>query len=170
MKSPAKRIARLGLLTAFALILSLVESVIPPLIAFAPGVKIGLPNAVILITLILFGPVDALAVLVAKCFLAALFSLNPFSLVYSVSGGAMSFIVQYLLYRFVFPKISVFSISLTGAITHNLTQLLVASLIVRTNLFYLLAINLTASVLAGLTIGFIVYFTVKFMPQKVIRS
>ncbi len=46
-----KKLTILGLCVALALILSYVESLLPPLMA-VPGVKVGLPNIVILLSLI----------------------------------------------------------------------------------------------------------------------
>ena len=165
-----QRITRLGVFTAAALILTLVEHFLPPLLFFAPGVKVGLANAAILAALILLGPVDALVVLAAKCILGALFAGNPAALMYSVPAGLVSFGVQYLLYRFVFPKIGVVSVSLTGAVTHNAVQLLVASLVVKQSLFYFLPFTLIASVIAGLFIGFAVFFLVKYLPRRIMNS
>ena len=42
-----RKLTTLGLSVALALILSYVESLLPPLVA-VPGVKVGLPNVVIL--------------------------------------------------------------------------------------------------------------------------
>ena len=152
------------------MILTLVENLLPPLLFFAPGVRIGLPNAAILAVLIFFGPVDALIVLAAKCLLGALFAGNPAALMYSVPAGLVSLGAQYLLYRFAFPKIGLVSISLTGAVTHNIVQLIIASLIVRQSLFYVLPLTLIASVLAGMFIGMAVYFLIKYLPKKAISS
>ena len=49
-----KRLTVLSLLVSLAMILSYVESLIPPLIA-VPGVKLGLSNAVTLFALYIFG-------------------------------------------------------------------------------------------------------------------
>lgn len=147
--------------------MTLVENFLPPLLVFAPGAKIGLPNAAILAVLVLLGPVDALIVLAAKCLLGALFAGSPAMLMYSVPAGLISLGVQYLLYRFTFPKIGLISISLTGAITHNAVQLLIASLILGQSLFYVLPLTLIASTIAGLFIGFAVFYTVKYLPRSV---
>jgi len=166
-KFPTQRITRLALFTAAALILTLVENALPPLLIFAPGARMGLANAVILTALILFGPIDAVVVLVAKCLLGALFAGNPAALLYSVPAGVISFALQYLSYQFFFPKISLMSISLSGAVAHNMTQLLIASLIFGVNLFYVLPLTLIASVIAGLFVGLSAYFTVKYLPKSV---
>ena len=57
--------AQLGMLLGVALILSYVESLIP--FAFGiPGMKLGLPNAAILIVLFIFGWKEALAINVLR--------------------------------------------------------------------------------------------------------
>ena len=53
-----------------------------------------------------------------------------------------------------------------GALAHNLTQLAVAGLIVKTNLVAALPLTLLASVVAGLTVGAAAYFTIKFLPER----
>ena len=168
----ARRITRLALLTAAALILTLVENMLAPLLnlipGFAFGVRMGLPNLAVLAALVLFGPIDMIAVLAAKCLLGALFAGSPTALMYSVPAGFFSFGIQYPLYKFVFPKISLISISLAGAIVHNVVQLAVASLVVGQDLFVLFPIMLIASFIAGLFIGLVVFFTVKYFPKKLL--
>ena len=51
MKSVAQKTAFLGLCTALALVLAYVESLLPPLSAAIPGIKMGLPNIVIIFLL-----------------------------------------------------------------------------------------------------------------------
>ena len=50
-----KKIARLGLLTAIALTIFLLEAQIPPLVPI-PGVKLGLANIVTVFTVFTMGP------------------------------------------------------------------------------------------------------------------
>ena len=63
-----RRLVFLGLLTAAALTIFLVEAQIPLPIPVA-GVKLGLANVVTLFALCLLGPWDALAVLLLRCVL-----------------------------------------------------------------------------------------------------
>ena len=53
MREKSKNVAVLGLCTATALILAYVEVLMPPLISAIPGIKMGLPN-VLLIFLLYF--------------------------------------------------------------------------------------------------------------------
>ena len=53
----ASKVAQYGLLTALALVLSWLESLLPPL--GAPGVKLGLPNLAVVFALYRLGWKDA---------------------------------------------------------------------------------------------------------------
>ena len=62
-------VAFLGLFTAFAMILSFVESQIPMVI---PGVKLGLPNIAIIVIMYKFGTKEAIIVSLIRVLLTAL--------------------------------------------------------------------------------------------------
>ena len=171
MKFNTGKIIYLAVLTAAALILHLVESWLPPVLVFAPGTKIGLANAATLFTLIVFGFYSAFFVTVARCLLAALFGGNIFGLAYSLSGGISALIVMALLWRFVYPRISLVSVSILGAVTHNIVQLLVASIFAgQIKVLYLLPFNVAASFIAGIFIGLAVHYTVKALPEKFLKK
>jgi heptaprenyl diphosphate synthase len=158
------RIARISLFTAIALIMHYLEGMLPPLLAFAPGSKMGLSNVVTLAAIIFLGYFDAFAVLIIRCFLASLFG-NVFGLVYSLGGGICAFTIMSLLYRFASPKVSLMGISVAGAIVHNIIQTLIAATIVQQiNLILILPLMLVASVIAGVFVGIVVYFLVKYLP------
>lgn len=163
----AKRITRIALLTAVALIMFLVENAFPPLFAFAPGAKLGLGNAVILVALMLLGYSDALIVLLGKCFLGALFSGNAASLLYSMPAGLSSFAVMALLYGLLCPRIGLLSVSLAGAAVFNAVQLGVASLITGVNIMGVLPLMLVASTVAGVVVGLAAWLTVRLLPSKI---
>ena len=164
-----KRITRIALFTAAALLLNLVESLLPPLLPYAPGAKIGLSNSVTLTALILLGYTDAYIVLLLRCLLGSIFGGNISALLYSVPAGVCSLSVQALLYRCVWRRVSVMGISFAGAVTHNAVQVAVASLTVRTNLFLMLPFMLGASIVAGLFVGITAFLTVKYLPKSVYR-
>ena len=158
------RIARISVFSAAALVMHYLESLLPPLLAFAPGSKMGLSNIITLAAIIFLGYFDAFVVLVIRCVLASLFG-NVFGLVYSLGGGVCAFIVMSLLYRFLCPKISLVAISVSGAVAHNVVQTLIAAAIVRQiNLIIILPMMLAASIIAGVFVGIVVYFLVKYLP------
>ncbi|HEY8423610.1 MAG TPA: Gx transporter family protein [Clostridia bacterium] len=158
------RLARISVFTAAALVMHYLESLLPPLLAFAPGSKMGLSNIITLSAIIFLGYIDAFTILVIRCVLGSLFG-NVFGLVYSLGGGVCAFIVMSLMYKFLCPKISIVGISVSGAVVHNIIQTLIAAAIVRQiNLVIILPAMLIASIIAGVFVGFVVYFLVKYLP------
>ena len=74
MKTTTGKIAFLGLCTAVALVLAYVEALLPPLFNAVPGIKIGLPNIMIVFVLYRCGWGEASAVsLVRMIAVAAMF-------------------------------------------------------------------------------------------------
>ena len=167
MTTQSKKLSRLGLLTAAALILGLFENAFPPLLSFAPGVKLGLANVVSLIALIISGVGDAYAILLVRCLLLSLLSGNVSSLLYSVPAAIVSLTVMALLYVLLFPRLGLASVSVAGACAFNAMQLIIASIIVKTNLLAILPIMLLASTLAGTFTGLVAWCVVKYLPKKV---
>ena len=70
-----RKLALLGLLTAIALTIFMVEAQIPAVLPL-PGVKLGLANIVTVFTVFALGPRDGALVLSARIFLGAVFSGN----------------------------------------------------------------------------------------------
>lgn len=146
----------------------MVENAFPPLMAFAPGAKLGLSNAVILSALILLGYTDAFMVLLVKVLLGSVFSGNVSALLYSMPAALLSYATMAILYRFVFDKISIPSISLLSAVVFNGVQLGVAGYIAGVNLAGILPVMLLASVIAGLIVGMTSWLLVRYLPKKVL--
>ena len=84
-----RKIARMGLLTALALILSYVESLIPAFVA-VPGVKMGLANIVVVFALYTLGPGEAAIVSIIRVLLSSLLFGSILSLSYSAAGAVIS--------------------------------------------------------------------------------
>lgn len=166
-KTNTKRLIRIAFFSAIALILGLIENSLPPLLAFAPGAKMGLANVVSLIAFIVLGATDAYAILLIRCILGSIFGGNISSLMYSIPAGMISLTIEIIMFKFLFPNISLISISFVGAIFHNLTQLVIASIIVNFNLLAVLPFTLIASLIAGLFVGVVTWLTVKYLPKKV---
>lgn len=154
-------------MTAVALLLNLVESMLPPMLPYAPGAKIGLGNLVTLLAFVLLGYADTYLILALRCLLASVFGGNVSALIYSVPAGFISLTVQILLYHFLFGFVSIMSISFAGATVHNAVQVAVASAVVKTNLMAMLPFMLAASIVAGLTVGITAFLIIKYLPKKV---
>lgn len=162
-----RRLVVLAFLVAIALVVSLIESALPPAILLAPGAKLGLSNIAPLIALIVLGAGDAFIVTAIKCLMGAVLSGGVSGLMYSVPSGLISLAVEALLFYTVFDKISIAMISLIGAVVFNCVQLFVASLVTGVNLLTLLPWLMTAGVLAGAFTGLLAYYIVKKLPYSV---
>ena len=145
------KVAYLGIFLALALICSYVESLIPFYFGI-PGVKLGLTNVVIVLLLYCVGTKEAFCVSVLRIVLAGFLFGNMFSILYSLAGGVLSFLVMVLLKRT--GKFSVLPVSVSGGIFHNIGQIAGAALVVENyNIFYYLPVLLIAGFVTGFLIG-----------------
>ncbi|MGI6117373.1 MAG: Gx transporter family protein [Bilifractor sp.] len=150
-QTAAQKVAWLAILIALALILSYVETLIP-LNFGIPGIKLGLPNLVVVTGLCVLPAGEVLIISVARILLSGFLFGNMMSILYSFAGGMLSFLVMYLLLRF--SRLSTMGVSIAGGVTHNIGQLLVAAAVVENiRLIYYLPALLVAGVLTGLLIG-----------------
>ena len=146
-----RRILLTGLFVGLALAINLAEAQLPPIL---PGVKPGLANAVSLVALVLLGWKEALAVTVLRITLASIFSGNLLIMACSVTGGLMSTTLMILLYQKKRQSLSLPVISVAGAITHNIGQLLVIAIIIGNLKIYLyLPILLISGIITGYFVG-----------------
>ena len=146
-----KRIAVTGLLVALAMILSYVESLIPPFAA-VPGMKLGLTNLVVLVALLCMNAGYAFAINVVRIVLVGITFGNLFSMIYSLAGGLLSFLVMLLLKRS--GRFGPVGISAAGGVAHNFGQILVAMFVLETGkLIYYLPFLCLSGTAAGLAVG-----------------
>lgn len=159
-----RKIAYLGVFLALALILSYVESLIPFYFGI-PGVKLGLTNLIVVVMLYCTGTKEAFGVSVARILLAGFLFGNLFSILYSLAGGVLSFIVMCLLKKT--GRFHVISVSVTGGISHNIGQLIAAVFVVETyDIFYYMPFLLIAGVATGFVIGMLAQeFILRFEKQ-----
>lgn len=164
-KNRTKKIAFLGLCTAVTLILSYVEALLPPLWSAVPGIKMGLPNIMILFMLYRFSWKEAAAVSLIRLFAVALLFGNAMSLAYSFCGAALSLGVMVLLKKL--DRFSAVGVSITGGIFHNLGQILAAMVLLETAEigYYMIVLTLSGTV-AGILVGIAAVYVLKYM-QKV---
>lgn len=122
-----KRIAVLSLFTAISLTIFVLESLMPPVVSI-PGVKPGFANIVTLFLLVNADIRSALTVLLVRIVLASIFAGQLMSLIYSLSGGALSLIAMSVV-LFITRKRPLWFSSVIGAIFHNIGQLLAAVIV-----------------------------------------
>lgn len=163
-----QKLTQLALFTAAALILSLTESAFPPP-APIPGIRLGLANIVTLIALLYFTPGNALCILLARILLASLFSGQAMSLLYSMAGGILCFLVMWLLNRLLSGHY-IFLTGIFGGCSHNIGQILAAYLITETaGVFAYLPILLISGIVTGLFTGLCAHFARRFLSRYLTR-
>ncbi len=147
----AKNIAKYGLLTALAIIFGYVEFLIPVSLA-VPGAKLGIANIVVLFSLYFLGTKGAALISVVRIVISGLLFGGVFSMLYSLAGGILSFVVMAILYKN--RNFSPFGVSVAGGVCHNIGQLCVAAAVMQTpsifSLFpYLVAIGAVTGAVNG---------------------
>ncbi|MBO7334321.1 MAG: Gx transporter family protein [Lachnospiraceae bacterium] len=162
MKTDIKKIALLGAMTAISMIFSYVETMFP-IILPVPGVKIGFANALIVLALYMFGPIEALIVGILRIVLTALLFGSVISFLMSLSGFALSFLIMYLLFRS--NKFSIPGVSLAGGAFHNFGQLITACILMGSTALIKDTVWFAVfGIITGMAVGFlskIVYERVK---------
>lgn len=154
MRITTKKLALAAVLTALALGLSTLENLFPvSLLVPLPGIKLGLANIVTVFALYRLGAPFALAILVARCLLGAMFAGNVSALLFSLMGGVLAMLVMILLRRA--KRLSVYGVSIAGAAAHNIGQICAAMLVlggtaVLGYLPALLGVSLVTGALTGL--------------------
>lgn len=147
-----RRMAQYALLTALAMALGWLESLIPLAGAVPPGVKLGLTNLVVIFALYRMGPRDAAAISLVRVVLVSFTFGNSYSFAYSLAGAALSLIVMTLLKRS--GHFSLLGVSVAGGVSHNAAQILVAMAVLETSrLVWYLPALLVSGVAAGVCVG-----------------
>ena len=152
-RSKAVKAAYLGLLLALAVVMGYVEYRIPFHLGI-PGVKLGLSNIVIVITLYELGALPALLISVLRVGIVALLFGSPVSALYGLAGTGFSLLVMTVLHRT--DRFSLIAVSAAGGAAHELGQILTAALLLKSSaVFYYLPVLLIAGELTGALIGFV---------------
>ena len=148
-----KKVAFLALSISLAMILSFVESQIPALVAI-PGIKVGLPNLVMVFLLYRVGWRETVTVSVIRIFLVSLLFGNVQMMTFSLVGAAFSLGSMILLKRL--NWFSVVAVSVVGGIFHNVGQIVAACFWTSTaEISYYLPVLLVSGTVAGTLIGIV---------------
>ena len=154
-----KYLSRMALLLALALVLSYLESLVP--LSFAvPGIKMGLPNIVIVWALYRLRFRDAAGLSILRVLLVSLLFGSAFSLLYSLSGAVLSLALMAGLKAT--KKFGCAGVSVAGAVAHNFGQILMAVLVLETGkLIYYFPVLCISGTVAGICIGLLAALLIK---------
>lgn len=139
--------AYMGLLLAFALILSYIESLIP--LSFGiPGIKLGLANLAVLLGICLIGYREALLLTLSKAVICGFLFGNLSMIIYSLAGALFSFAVMAVMEKSGLFHLPV--VSMAGGVMHNMGQVLTAYFVIKTyGLLYYVPVLILAGVITG---------------------
>lgn len=157
-----RRIALIALFTASAVVCYVVESFIPrPL----PWVRFGFGNIVVLIGLYLLGFRASFLIALMKSLIGALIVGNLLSpaFLFSIAGSVSSVLVMALVLAIPRNPFSPFGISIIGAVSHNLAQLVIAALLFigLREILFLFPVFIVISMITGSITGSIALFVLR---------
>ena len=157
-----KRLVLLAMLTAVAMILSYVESLLPSV--GIPGVKMGLANIAVIFALFRFGWKEAAALSLVRVVLVSLLFGSVSAMLYSLAGAVLSLAVMALLCRI--DRFSTVGISVAGGVAHNAGQILMAMLILQTKqLLGYLPVLAVSGIAGGVLTGLAAALLIRRIPE-----
>ena len=150
------RIFVISIFSALASLLTLLEIFI---VLPIPFIKIGLANSITLYFLYKKEYKIAVFVTIFRLFIGNFFAGKLFSIpmVFSFSAGLFSLLVSFLVFVLFNKYFSISVVSISGAVTHNITQLFLFYYIINVPLEVnsLLSILIAFSILSGLVVAYI---------------
>ena len=153
-----KKLTQMSMLLALALVIFIIESALPPL-APIPGIKMGLANIITLISLKWLGKRETFVILLLRILLGVIFTGNMMSIIYSLSGGIMCFVVMSAVIAKIKP---LWLVSVCGAVAHNTAQILAAVAITRVvQIAMYLPILILSGIITGIFTGAIAAAVIK---------
>lgn len=149
------KIVRLSIFLAMGIVLNIIESMIPLPIAI-PGIRLGLANTMGLIVLYFYSPKEYIAIGFLRVFLVTLIrtGFGSMSSILSFSGWFLSTLITLLVYFL--HKASVYGLSVTSALFHQVGQIIMVIVIYELPEFInYLPILLISGAISGVLVAFV---------------
>lgn len=163
-KASAKTAAKYGMLIALALVFSYLEAQIPSFFP-VPGMKLGLTNIIVLLSLYRMSWKSAMAVNVLRIVLVSFLFGGISAMIYSLAGGMLSTIVMILLKKT--DRFRIVTVSIAGGISHNVGQIIVAVFALNTvGIAWYLTVLWFSGLASGALTGIIGAELVKRLPEQ----
>lgn len=150
-KNSSFYLSMIGLFSAFAIIISYLETLIPINYGI-PGVKPGFANLVIVLILYLMDFKSAFLTNIIRIIVIGFMFGNVFSILFSLTGAIASLIMMFLATKI--KGITMYGVSICGGVMHNIAQIIAASFLVETfSLLYYLPVLIISGIVTGLING-----------------
>ncbi len=159
---PTQKIAYSALLTAAALMLSYIESLFPlPTASF--GLKLGLANICVIFALVKLGAGYAAAISAVRVIISSMLFGSAVSFIYSAAGALLSLAVMIAISKT--GMFSTASLSICGALSHNIAQIAAAALITGTAaIVSYLPVLIAGGIAAGIATGAVAAVLIARIP------
>lgn len=168
MKNKTYKTALFGMLSAVAITLSYLESLIPTAAFMPPGAKLGFSNVATMFAASSLGLVSALAVTLTKAVFAGV-TRGVTAFFMSLCGGMLSTVAMYLFFRYS-KKTGYMVIGVVCAIMHNAGQLAVAVILAgNTAVFGYAPVLLVSGALTGAATGTVLRAVIPAL-EKVLKN
>ena len=142
--------------------LAWLESMVPLAVA-VPGVKLGLPNLVVIFALYRLGAREAWVISLVRVALVSLTFGNAYAFFYSLAGAVVSMVLMLALRAS--GRFGVAGVSVAGGVGHNIAQIAVAMAVLETGtLISYLPVLLAAGTAAGCAIGAAAALLIRRVP------
>ncbi len=162
-----KKMTVLAMFSVIALTIFTAESMIGTIVPI-PGIKLGLANIVTLLVLYLYGPKEALFVLIVRIILGSIFGGQMISFFYSLSGGILCWLVMSVINALLRKKFLVLT-SMCGAAAHNIGQIATAIVITQSmSVIAYLPILMVSAMITGCFTGLAAQVSAKRL-QKILK-
>ncbi len=149
--SRTKYMTYMAMLLTLTIVLSIFESALPSFTA-VPGVKPGLANIVVMFTVFFIGKRYAIILNIAKS-LFVLITRGAVAGILSLCGGMLSILVIILLLHIFKDRISYVLLSIGGAISHNIGQIIAVSFMLNGYAYMYLPVLIVSGVVMGSVTG-----------------
>ncbi len=147
-----------AMIFAAALVLAIVENMLPPLPIAVPGVKFGLSNIAVMYALFFLGKKQAYTVGILKSVFVFI-TRGGIAGLLSLSGGILSITVMLLLMALFRDRITYLILSIFGAVFHNVGQFIVITVIYTgMNMWAYLPVLLISGIAAGIVTSTLLRF------------
>lgn len=164
----------ISIMVALACVLSIVDGLISklvlsvtPILAMAPGFKIGLANIIILFLLYKYDFYWAGIAALLKSVIAGLIFGGLTSFLIGLTGTVLSFLGMWALKKFLRKDIFVVFISAIGGVLHVVGQISIVALLYKNaDVFLYLPFLLLTGLVAGIFVGYITFLIIKIFRGK----
>lgn len=160
----SKTVAYIGMFSAFAIIISYLESLVPINIAI-PGIKPGFANIVIVLAIYCLNFKAGILINFIRILVIGIMFGNIYSIIISFAGAILSLTIMIITKKTKF--FSIVGVSICGGVFHNIGQLIAAYFL--TDVF-VLGYYLPFLIIGGLITGVMVGILSNIIYERIIKK